>query len=300
MPEIDQAAANLLPVIVLYKLQLSSSQTFRTIVASMHELDASRRPPLVLIYDNTPVPADPGPLPEHWRYEAPGRNAGLAAAYNRALDIAEQQGASWLLLLDQDTALPPNFLEVLWSQLKQWESNSSIVALVPVVRSGNVVVSPKKVGFLGLKPAAKMPFGPPDAEIMAINSGTAVRCDFVRSIGGFSRAYWLDFLDHWLFRQIFSHGKKTVIFDAVLEHNLSVQDYRRNIDLVRYRSILAGESAFITSHKPKTQIPFYLFRLAARSVRMVMQGQPDLALFTAKTMVRIGLHPLRSLEENPQ
>ena len=175
-----------------------------------------------------------------------------------------------------------------------------LLRLSPLFRSGGIVVSPKRVWFFGLKTFQKTPRGIQNAEIASINSGTAIRCDFVRSIGGFSRAYWLDYLDHWLFRQIYAAGKKVAVSDCILEHNLSVHDYQRNIDLARYRSILAGESAFMTAHKSKLQIPVYLLRLLARSAKLAIQRQPDLALLTVAMIAKIAKNPTRSLEKNLQ
>lgn len=290
-------AFSVLAVIVLYKIPPEESRTFKTFMASYQKLDPDRSLVGVLLYDNTPEPGIPGALPPNVRYEAAGKNAGLAAAYNRALDIAQERGFSWLLLLDQDSVLPPDFLELLRSEGRKYAANDEVAAIVPIVCSGDVVISPRQVGFFGLKPFSHAPRGIQDAEMMAINSGTAVRCDFVRSIGGFNRAYWLDYLDHWLFRQIYKSGKKAAVLPCCVEHSLSVQDYRRNISPARYRSILGGESAFMTSHKPKLQIPFYLLRLAARSIRMTLRRQPDLALLTLATMVKVAAHPGRSLEQ---
>jgi len=254
----------------------------------------------ILLFDNTPGGGHPGALPNGVQYESAGFNAGLAAAYNRALDLAQESQCDWLLLLDQDTILPKDFLELLSAQIKQYESHADVVALVPVVRSRGIAVSPKKVGFFGLKALPEASLGPQFAEVTAINSGTALRCDFIRSIGGFNRAYWLDYLDHWLFRQVYAAGKKVAVWDCTLEHHLSVQNYRENITMTRYRSILAGESGFMTTHKSKLQIPLYLLRLLVRSARMAMQRQPDMAWFTLATVARIALHPMRSLEDNPR
>lgn len=289
---------NIFVVIVLYGVSFGESVAFKTFNAASIRCQNSEGYLQVLLYDNTPRGSASGPLPKGVRYEAVGINLGLAAAYNRALDMAQEQGCPWLLLLDQDTVLPENFLESLLGELKEYETNSDIVAVVPIVRSGGIVVSPKRVGFLGLRAFPGTPRGLQDAEIASINSGTAIRCDFVRSIGGFSRAYWLDYLDHWLFRQIYAAGKKVAVSNCILEHSLSVQDYRRNINLTRYRSILAGESAFTTTHKSKLQIPFYLLRLAARSVKLVAQGQPDLALLTLAMIARIARYPTHSLEQD--
>jgi GT2 family glycosyltransferase len=300
LTERGQDAIDVVAVIVLYEVQPRDVATFVTLSPAITRLSEWRGGLRVLLYDNTPEGGDPGPLAEGVQYEPAGFNAGLAAAYNRALEVAQLHGCSWLLLLDQDTVLPNDFLESLLGELREYETNADVVAVVPIVRSGGVVASPKRVGFFGLKAFAKTPRGIQDAEIASINSGTAIRCDFVRSIGGFSRAYWLDYLDHWLFRQIYATGKKVAVSNCVLEHSLSVQDYRRNINLTRYRSILAGESAFMTTHKSKLQIPFYLLRLLARSVRLATQQQPDLALLTIAMVVRIARYPMRSLEEGPR
>jgi glycosyltransferase involved in cell wall biosynthesis len=301
MHELPELAANqLYVIIVLYQLSPANSGAFESLVEARRHLPPGHAGLKILLYDNTPESSDPGLLPDGVEYMSAGHNAGISAAYNRALDMAQDLGHQWLLLLDQDTVLPKDFLVLLLEELRRYESNSEVVAVVPIVRSGGVVVSPKRVGFLGLRAFSERPRGIQDVEIASINSGTAIRCDFARSIGGFSRAYWLDYLDHWLFRQIYAAGRKVAVSNCGLEHSLSVQDYRRNINLTRYRSILAGESAFMTTHKSKLQIPFYLLRLAARAVELSIHGQPDLALLTLSTMFKIGLHPKRSLEEDPR
>jgi hypothetical protein len=290
--------STILAVIVLYKLLPSESATVTTLQASMANLRSGQGAIRVLLYDNTPGKRDPGPLPDRVEYESAGHNAGLAVAYNRALNVAQSHGCSWLLLLDQDTALLCDFLGSLLKQVGEYEGDSSVAALVPMVRSGDVVISPKRVGFFGLEALPDSCHGIQDMEVMSINSGSVIRCDFVRSVGGFNRSFWLDYLDHWLFRQIYATGRKVAIWNCTIEHSLSVQDYRRNIRIERYRSILAGESTFITTYKPKVQIPFYLLRLLVRSARLMFQGQPSLSRLTFATIVKIAFHPMRSLEES--
>ena len=212
----------LLAVIVLYKTLPCESPAVNTLLGSVARLQTGHDNIRVLLYDNTPGTKDPGPLPAEVLYESAGHNAGLAAAYNRALDVAQSHGCSWLLLLDQDTALPCDFLGLLLEQIKELEGDSSVAALVPMVRSGDIVVSPKRVGFFGLKPLPESCHGIQDAEVTSINSGSAIRRDFVRSIGGFNRSFWLDYLDHWLFRRIYATGRKVAIWRCTIEHSLSV------------------------------------------------------------------------------
>lgn len=294
----DSSQIRICVVVTLYLRALHESETVASLIGPEHQ-KTGRHPDIeVLLFDNTPESGHPGPLPNGVHYEAAGRNAGLAEAYNRALEFAQKFGCSWLLLLDQDTTLPSDFLASLSAQIKRHGADPEVVAMIPVVRSGGEIVSPKGVGFFGLKAILEPAFGIQSFEVTAINSGAAVRCDFVRSIGGFNRAYWLDYLDHWLFHQIYARGKKVALWDGKLEHQLSVQDYRENIALGRYRSILAGESGFMTTYKPKLQIPFYLLRLLARAAKLGLHGQRDLALITLAAVVRIAMHPYRSLE-NP-
>lgn len=303
MPENREApsstgSADILSVIVLYRMRACDSAAFKTLLAAItgRDKDGIR----VLLYDNTPGVSDPGPLPEGILYESAGHNGGLAAAYNHALGVAQKDHCPWLLLLDQDTSLPFDFFATLTTQVRHFGPDGNVAALVPIVRSGGVVISPKRVSAFGLKPLRGPLGGIHPEEITAINSGTVVRCDFVRSIGGFNRTYWLDYLDHWLFRKMYEAGKNVAVSECTLAHNLSVQDYRKNVSIERYRSILAGESAFMTTYKPKLQIQFYLLRLLARSVKLAIQGQPDLALLTLGIVAKIARNPSRSLERDSQ
>ncbi len=290
----------LVAVVVLFQRKPADSEAFQSLCQAVGHYSPEKLKLSTLLYDNTPGERNPGPLPEGVLYTSPGRNTGLAQAYNRALNLAKSKGASWLLLLDQDTALPLDFLRSVWGQIRQHDRNASIAALVPLILSEGVVVSPKEAGFLSLKPLSDPLYGIRDAEIVSINTGTVVRCEFMQSVGGFNRAYWLDYLDYWLFHRIYASGKKVAVFDCVLDHKLSVQNYRQNISDTRYRSILAGESAFMTTYKSKLQVLPYLFRLLFRAIRLLIQRQPNMALWTLATMFKIVMHPLRSLEDTPQ
>ncbi len=98
-------------VVVIYKLEIAASKT----IASLHSL--GRQPGLeisLLIYDNSPSPQTcEHPIANLFpvTYVHDPQNGGLAPAYNRALQMAEANGAEWLLLLDQDTVLSADYFE---------------------------------------------------------------------------------------------------------------------------------------------------------------------------------------------
>jgi GT2 family glycosyltransferase len=221
-------------------------------------------------------------------YKHDSTNGGLAAAYNWALNIAELRDFSWLLLLDQDTRLPATFLECLLGVVNLYDTNQTVAAIVPFVKDGLAAISPSRVRFGRITPLPKQSPSVINCEVTAINSGSAIRVSFARSLGGFNPDYRLDFLDHWLFRQLNAHGKRVALTDSVLEHALSVSDYRDQVNLSRYRSVLSSELLFMTTEKRRVEIPVYVFRLLLRSVKqLVIYRRPELAALTSSAIAAI-------------
>ena len=129
-------------VIVLYKMRPNESTAFQTLQASISRLQKGHKDIQILLYDNTPGECDPGFLPKGVQYVAAWQNAGLAAAYNCALSIAKSKKCTWLLTLDQDTILPPNYLFRVSEGAVEVESNNEVAAIVPkLLRCGCASVS---------------------------------------------------------------------------------------------------------------------------------------------------------------
>jgi GT2 family glycosyltransferase len=130
-PEYNRDAFRVLAVIVLYKMRPRESETYRTFQEAIYCFRNGQNNVSVLLYDNTLGGCDPGPLPEGVRYEVAERNAGVAAAYNRALSIAQSEKYTWLLTLDQDTTLPSDYLSRMSELALQFESSDRVAAIVP-------------------------------------------------------------------------------------------------------------------------------------------------------------------------
>ena len=96
-----------------------------------------------LIWDNTPQAQSVSGLPIPVEYRHSRENAGGAGAYNYAMELAEQRGLSWLLLLDQDTTLSPGFLAAMHGHASRLEKEETIAAIAPSMLMGNLPVSPK-------------------------------------------------------------------------------------------------------------------------------------------------------------
>ena len=96
-------------VVVRYKLPLCDAQTMKGLTQAFQVQPELRRDITVLVWDNSPEPLeDSAALP--FQYIHSVQNIGVAGAYNRGMELAESMRCSWLLLLDQDTTIPSEFL----------------------------------------------------------------------------------------------------------------------------------------------------------------------------------------------
>jgi GT2 family glycosyltransferase len=169
----------------------------------------------------------------------------LSGAYNYALEKSRSGNRKWLLLLDQDTILTERYFSELNNFLV---SGNDAVAAVPILQQGDIHLSPisysPRLGpyyfFRNLKQLNPNTKGC----ISGFNSAALLNVSFMISIGGFSKFFPLDMLDHWYFYKIHIAGKKVFILNATLEQNLSLLDMDKSMSIVRYSSYLKSLKQF--------------------------------------------------------
>ena len=284
---------NLCVIVVLFQRTFSASPTCLSL--SNQSFRESRD--LFLVYDNSPY-SNPGPIPTGWEVVTDSSNGGLLAAYGYAVSRAKATGCPWVLLLDQDTELPSDFLLTVHKNLVLSQDQTDVVAIVPIVKAGKRQLSPM-LPQLG----RENPFTLRDVVetrwLMAINSGTCLRVDFIESIGGFSKAFWLDYLDHWLFKMIHSRRKSVYVSSVVLQHELSVANMNKGLTVQRYKNVLSAERQFTNSYLPPLWRLALVPRLLARALKhLVITRDKRLGLLMAvsavvqmASLVRMGLLP---------
>lgn len=236
----------ILAVIVLYKRKLDQSPALRSLRASLMRLARTDDVRLkILIYENESDRTYITEKAENIEVYSSSNNGGLAAAYNYALEKATMEGFEWLLTLDQDSTLPEPFLPQLVSILGQISGQEEIAGVVPQVVSREHFISPHllKQGRSIRLPAGFV--GVAEGEVSAINSGMTWRTSVLKGIGGFNVLFWLDYLDHWLFREIQLSGKRIYVAgDIQVEHELSLLNRGTQLSADRLENILAAECAF--------------------------------------------------------
>jgi GT2 family glycosyltransferase len=257
-------------VIVLYRERAENSLTVRSLRAAISQRPELAGQLLVCLYDNTPAPS---PIPEHlFPAETlvfqPGTNSGLPPAYNQALRVAEARGLEWLLLLDSDTEVTADFLGACITKTCELAGTANVAAIVPHVVEGETIHSPRKVANLRRRPVPRGFSGATRDELIALNSGSTIRISAIRSLGGFTSEFWLDYLDYWLFRALQRKGFQVFVLPTSLEHSLSLDDPGRRMSLARYQNMLDAEQYFTFKYGSTWEVVRLKLVLVSRAIRL--------------------------------
>lgn len=221
----------------------------------------------VLLYDNSPQDSTSAAgLIAPIRYEHHPENGGTRASILRAVELAVELGFDWILMLDQDSSLPGNYLG---SAFAQANVSPKTAAIVPDVYHGEALISPCRVTLLG----RTLPCRSGEQVIeTAVLSGTIFSVNHIRAIEQPPEIFWLDFLDHWIFRSFKRRKLQVLGVPMRIEHDLSVGNPSR-IPAWRMRNILRSEQAFIAGEGVIARWA-YPARLALRAVRQLALCSP--------------------------
>lgn len=181
-------------------------------------------------------------------------NPGLAVAYNWV--ISQEPKKKWILLLDQDTLLNSTYFEALESV----KGASAFKVILPQVVDpiAKEVVSPLRY-FYGNRHKALNQSGPVFSALTAINSGSLLNIDTLRSIGFFNTNYPLDYLDHATFRKLNKEPLGYFVLDSIIEHDLSVKHITDEFPESRLISIIRSEKRFHEEEGALSMLYFYLY-----------------------------------------
>ena len=235
-----------------------------------------------LVYDNSPVAQPVHGFREDERMHVfhDAANGGTRAAYLHALQLAQAQSCPWILFLDHDTGLPAGFLEDTGNALDDAAPGTVVGAVVPRVFDNGVQISPSRITAYG---RVLVPRGEPAAAhgagtVTAIASASMVRTESLAAVLPIPAAFSLDYLDHWLFRELQRQAAHIAVSSARVVHSLSVQSMK-SMGVPRYRSILAAELAYLRGEPGYSRFRHLLWH-AGRTVKLALTTR-RLALVSA-------------------
>lgn len=242
-----------------------------------------------LIYDNSPVPQ----LLEcggHERIDLfhDASNGGTRAAYLYALKIATDKGYPWILFLDHDTDLPQDFFLDAERALATAAHDTPVCAVVPRVFDGSALISPSWITSFGRVYAHQDSQNTADNRVglTAIASASIVRTASLAAILPIPAAFSLDYLDHWLFRELQRRGECIAVSSARVEHSLSVQSMK-SMGVDRYRSILAAELEFLKSGPQYSSILHLLWHMGRTIKLLLSTRRPALVCVCVRAAIKI-------------
>ena len=277
-------------ILVIYNENLYESKTYISLIQSISKYNFYKNLFHLIIYDNSLTKQNyivNSDLISNQYIHNPS-NGGLAVAYNFAFAYAQEFNYSWILLLDQDTILQEIFFHNLITDLIKLHNTIDYVAIVPIAYSNNKTLSPYIIKFgnrYSTIDSTNYNINN-DLNIYAVNSGSLIRTNFLKEIGGFDEIFWLDFLDHWLFHQIYLKNKKVYISKNIIEHNLSISSYK-DFSLKRFKNILYAESIFITRYSNLINKLLYKVILIFRSLKFLFyHHRYDFSLIIIKNIFK--------------
>lgn len=288
MLQIVRNDVSILVVIVLYRQSPGESVAWKSLERGLSLLPSSMGRLRVILFDNSPSPAEPSALPDYAVYRADPSNGGLAGAYNNALAMAETEHFDWLLTLDQDTVLPADYIPRLAARANALSDREDIAAIVPQLFERDILLSPRGVLPGRTHPVLQGFTGVWAKEIHAFNSGTLWRVADLSRLGGFSRHFRLDYLDIWMHFNFHRAGLRTFIAgDLRLEHTLSLLDYKQRVSTERYDGFLRAESAFCDLYKGLLERTLLTARLGCRLIRQRQRGErAEILRLTRRTLLQ--------------
>lgn len=289
--------ASVLAVLVVYERDIDQAEAWPALLHMLAATDLSSsgnvlRLTHVLIYDNSQSPrARPTSLVSRCTYIHDADNGGTAAAYRHAARLGASLGATWLLLLDHDTGLPPALLQSAGAALAK-SAPRPPAALLPWVLHGDLVVSPARITSIGtVRPLVRGARLNAGWHLTGISSGSFMRLDEFDALARMPRGLWLDYVDHWIFAMLASRGGSMALIDCALQHDLSVTHIDR-LSTTRLQSVLAAESIFVATLQWPARA-LHPLRLLARAMR-VARARPS----HARTILNHAAHWQRDTDAN--
>jgi rhamnosyltransferase len=151
-------------------------------------------------------------------------NAGLSAAQNQGIRFALEDGADWILLMDDDSIPEPNMVASMLSAHAAHPEGERIGLVAPLLGDeegtlkARAYVSKHALHFRPVR------FGPGDVlddVAFAMASGSLVKAEVFRDVGLMREDFFVDYIDfEFAFRMRRAGWKLIAVGDARLQHRL--------------------------------------------------------------------------------
>lgn len=225
----------ILPIVVLYKKELSDAESINTLLDS--DIDNSISD--IFVYDNTPENIIKNNIVcEVYRnrnviYYHDIKNSGVSTAYNSGMKKANELNYKYVLLLDQDTVFPSDALKFYQQSI---EDQPGINLHVPrLLTKKGEFCSPLRYAFHRGFVTNELSSGIYSLNTYSpINSGMLLDVNTAILAGGYNNKVYLDFSDFQFIERLKNISSSFYLMPLTLEQDLSNDDENYNNLLNRY------------------------------------------------------------------
>lgn len=245
-------------IIVLYNERLASSASFNSLIKCKEELN-------IYVYDNSALSDESATRYPFVTYVHNPANPGVSTAYNSGAKFAQQNAKNWLLLLDQDTILPNNFVEMLEQQMNN-QPESDLFAM-RLLKNENLI-SPCGYKYKRGYALSEMSAGRNAIKhITFLNSGLIISVDLFLKAGGYDPNVPLYFSDFVFVNRLRKLTDYFVLLPINLTHNLSSDDMS-NIPAFKVRYDLYIKGAIEAKKSENDGGGYYYLAVLLRAVKL--------------------------------
>lgn len=203
-------------------------------------------------------------------------NVGLPKAYNAAISKIEKNMENWIIILDQDTELPPNFLEKYELAIR---NNAEKKIFLPIIKDAEGIMSPTKKKGLGFSHSKLVDFNKNVDNYSFINSGMCINSTIFESVH-YDENLFLDLVDHDFVetvRQVYGNGLFYIIQNLEIFQNFSgVTKNSLQSDLTRFEILIKDQTYFYK--KNYDNILYSKWKLFLRALKLAIQHK-NMAFF---------------------
>ena len=218
---INLVVSKIFVVIVVYKHDLKDCVSLNTLNNALLNLSETKLD--VMIYDNSPYPQDythlnlSSNMLLHYIHDS--ENPGVSRAYNVGARFCEKLNKEWLLILDHDTNLPSDSLNIYANSVI---NNKNIKLFSPILMRDNIIISPSKFKHFRGYTHTNLISGVCNFTLYKpINSGLLINLQLFEKVGGYNENFKLDYSDFDFISRVENYIQKYYIIDLQIQHQLS-------------------------------------------------------------------------------
>ncbi len=251
----DSEFPRLAVVLVVYRELLAQSPSFIS-------LGYPVEPTTLIVCDNSPQPQV---VPGGIHYIHNPHNPGVSAAYNQAAQIAASKGCTHLVLADQDSRFPPEYLSLVRQAIRNSPGEK---IFFPFVKTETHLISPALFRFGRAWYPRSSHGGILDIRRhRPINSGLVIELEHFQLVGGYDEAVFLDYSDFAFVERSLPLTKVGMQMDCIVLHSLASEQADKAAALRRFALYSRSVAAFARRYHS----PPVLFWLLLRRISLALQ-----------------------------